>query len=120
MSSLICTWTNGKANNRDAGDLRSRHTHNDVIVKKYRGVNEQLFYTSLIKKDKDNPTKWSLLDVGDEVHSKSGSVFNILRPQQNDLHFADAIFERMFLKENPCMLIQILFQLGPNRRQAPR
>ena len=30
--SLICAWTNGWANNRDAGDLRRHCTHHDVIV----------------------------------------------------------------------------------------
>ena len=31
--SLICTWTNGWVNNRDAGDLRRHRTLYDVIVK---------------------------------------------------------------------------------------
>ena len=30
--SLICAWTNGWANNRDAGDLRRHHAHYDVTV----------------------------------------------------------------------------------------
>ena len=30
--SLICAWTNGWANNRDAGDLRRHRAHYDVIV----------------------------------------------------------------------------------------
>ena len=32
MFSLICTWTNSWANNRDAGDLRCHRAHYDVIV----------------------------------------------------------------------------------------
>ena len=32
MFSLICTWTNGWVNSRDAGDLRRHHTHYDVTV----------------------------------------------------------------------------------------
>ena len=32
MSSLICAWTNGWANNRDADDLKRHRTHHDVIV----------------------------------------------------------------------------------------
>ena len=32
MFSLICVWTNGWANHRDAGDLRLHHTHYDVTV----------------------------------------------------------------------------------------
>ena len=32
MFSLICAWTNGWANNRDAADLRRHHTHYDITV----------------------------------------------------------------------------------------
>ena len=32
MFSLICAWTNGWVNNRDAGDRRRHRGHNDVIV----------------------------------------------------------------------------------------
>ena len=32
MFSLICAWTNGWANNRDAGDLRRHRAHYDVTV----------------------------------------------------------------------------------------
>ena len=32
--SLVSTWTNGWANNRDAGDLRRHRAHYDVIVMK--------------------------------------------------------------------------------------
>ena len=32
MFSLICTWTHGHANNRDAGDLRHHRTHTGVTV----------------------------------------------------------------------------------------
>ena len=32
MFSLICAWTNGWVHNRDAGDLRRRRAHYDVIV----------------------------------------------------------------------------------------
>ena len=32
MFSLLCAWTNGSANNRDAGDLQRHHTHYDVVV----------------------------------------------------------------------------------------
>ena len=37
MLSLICTWTNGWVNNRDAGDFRRHRTHYDVILMK-KGV----------------------------------------------------------------------------------
>ena len=32
MFPLICTWTNGRANNRNAGDLRHNRAHYDVTV----------------------------------------------------------------------------------------
>ena len=32
MFSLICAWTNGRVNNRDAGDLRRHRAHYDVTV----------------------------------------------------------------------------------------
>ena len=35
MFSLICTWTNGWVNNRDAGDLRCYQPHYDVTVMRY-------------------------------------------------------------------------------------
>ena len=35
MFSLICAWTNGWVNNRDAGDLRRHRAHFDVIVMRY-------------------------------------------------------------------------------------
>ena len=33
--SLICTWTNGWVNSRDAGDLRRHRAHYDVTVMRY-------------------------------------------------------------------------------------
>ena len=32
MFSLICAWTNGSANHRNAGDLRCHRTHYDITV----------------------------------------------------------------------------------------
>ena len=40
--SLICPWTNGWANNRDAGDLRRHQTHCDVIVMYFPDTSELL------------------------------------------------------------------------------
>ena len=34
MFSLICTWMNGRVNNREAGDLRRHRLHYDVTVMK--------------------------------------------------------------------------------------
>ena len=35
MLSLICAWTNGWVNNRDAGDLTRHRAHHDVTVMNY-------------------------------------------------------------------------------------
>ena len=37
MASLICAWTNGWANNRNAGDLRRYRTHYDTTVMQHDG-----------------------------------------------------------------------------------
>ena len=51
MLSLICVWTNGWVNNREAGDLRRYLAHYDVIVIEidaiFRGMNP--YVTELIK-----------------------------------------------------------------------
>ena len=38
-----CTWTNGWANNRDAGDLRRHRAHYDLIVMIYQTVTQEIF-----------------------------------------------------------------------------
>ena len=40
MFSFICAWTNGCANNRDAGDLRHHRAHYDVTVMLYSYVQQ--------------------------------------------------------------------------------
>ena len=45
MFSLICAWINAWVNNREAGDLRRRRTHHDVIVM-MRDVDCNYAYTS--------------------------------------------------------------------------
>ena len=36
--SLICAWTNVRANNRDAGNLRRHRLHYEVTVRRYDGI----------------------------------------------------------------------------------
>ena len=45
MFSLIYAWTNGWANNREAGDLRRHRVHNDVTVMTYWVFHLCLGYT---------------------------------------------------------------------------
>ena len=45
--SLICAWTNGFANNRDAGDLRRHCTYYDVTLKRIHLIPYQCLDTSI-------------------------------------------------------------------------
>ena len=46
MFSLICVWTNGSVNNREAGDLRRYRVHYDVTVICSAAVTEELYALS--------------------------------------------------------------------------
>ena len=48
MFSLICAWTNGCVNNRDAGDLRRHRSHYDVTVMMNRTSLRQISKVSLL------------------------------------------------------------------------
>ena len=52
--SLICAWTNGCANNRDAGDLRRHRAHYDVTVM----VNTNSLYRWI-----DNDVYWKYITL---------------------------------------------------------
>ena len=71
MFSLICVWTNGWVNNREAGDLGRYRTHFDVIV--------MIMYR-----------------FTDAVMRRQTTT---LRPRQNGHHFADDIFKCILLNE---------------------
>ena len=45
MFSLICVWTNGWVNNREAGDLRRHRAHYDVTVMAYGLIRTESIYT---------------------------------------------------------------------------
>ena len=88
MFSLIWPWTNGRINNRDAGDLRHHCVHDDVTV-------------ILASPEKQI---WSLKYV------------NKLWPRQNGRHFADGVFECIFFSQNVLIFINIssnFFAVGP-------
>ena len=44
--SLICAWTNGSVNDRNAADLRRHRAHYDVTVKGWRCFQHVLFFSS--------------------------------------------------------------------------
>ena len=43
MFSLICAWTNGWVNNREAGDLRRHRAHYDIIVMEINWIRHQQY-----------------------------------------------------------------------------
>ena len=47
--SLICVWTNGWANNRDAGDMRRHRAHSDVtVIERGPSLERMICFTSFI------------------------------------------------------------------------
>ena len=48
MFSLICAWTNGWMNTRDAGDLRRHSTHYDITVMHWDLCYEALIYMMIL------------------------------------------------------------------------
>ena len=77
MFSLICAWTNGWANNRDAGDLRWHRAHYDVSVM----LTETLLQRDVIKMSKNHSFKHS--DCGHSLcelisgKNRQKSVWNV-------------------------------------------
>ena len=62
MFSLICGWTNGWVNHRDAGDLRCHRTHYDVTVKIYCAIELSIGINSFnITLDR---YQWNTLSIG--------------------------------------------------------
>ena len=62
MFCLICTWTNGCANNRDVGDLRRRRTHYDATVM-YR---EKSWHRTRIRYEKERVIKTNQFFIKNE------------------------------------------------------
>ena len=130
LFSLICAWTNGSVNNRDAGDLRRHHAHRDVTV---------MFPGTYHHPSADEAASSCLQGHGGadfyaiNAFIKAVQVIflrtkycskgiNILRPRQDGRHFSDDIFKCIVLNEN--VKISTIFQhcsdngLAPVRRQA--
>ena len=63
--------------------------------------------------DKDNPAKWSLLDVRDKVHSKSGLVFDIMRSEQKNCNYAGDFSNSFSWQNINKSLFKFHFNLGP-------
>ena len=60
MFSLFCSWTNGWANNRDAGDLRCHRAHYDAIVMSLlSNLNYDHFLRWVISRVKIHAQHWS-------------------------------------------------------------
>ena len=67
MFSLICVWTSGWANNREAGDLRRYRTHYDVTVMGHSydvvEMTRSLSQSSVFQSAPDNPRIWRSTDI---------------------------------------------------------
>ena len=75
MFSFICAWTNGCANNRDAGDLRRHRAHYDVTVMLYS-------YTTMISAvGCQNIGKWFIAIVdhnfGNSITDKCNDIYQM-------------------------------------------
>ena len=83
MFSLICVWTNGWANHRDAGDLRRHHIHYDVTV--------MSGYTSTI-------LQYRATNSASHCFKLTTAALNTLRPRQkkNWPPFCRRLFEVYF------------------------
>ena len=84
MFSLICSWTNGWANNRDDRSFRCHCTHYDVTVMLFYWIN---YCHSAWKEALTNMSKTS-----------QESIVNTLKPGHNGLHFPKRHFQMHFLK----------------------
>ena len=86
MFSLICTWTNGWADNQDAGDLRCYCIHYDATVMRNTCMGVIVM------------------------------VAKTMKLRQNGRHFADDIFKCIFLTENVSMPIEMSLKSVPKGR----
>ena len=64
MFALICAWTNGRANNRDAGGLRRYRAHYDVIVL-------SRMIQNLIMAQRHPQPRWSAMRASHAIYSVS-------------------------------------------------
>ena len=80
MFSLICTWTNGWANNRDVGDLRRHRAHYDVTVM-YSAAQGLICQTCLLLAPRKSDEMFSALFRHLRRNDKSSSsshMFNMM------------------------------------------
>ena len=89
--SLICAWTNGWANNRDAGDLRRHHVHYGVTVM-------MRTTRALVPEENQSYSRWSFSHHPPLLFGRS--PLNTLRPRQNGRRFADNILNCIFVNTN--------------------
>ena len=86
----LCLLINGWVNNGEAGDLRRRRDHYDVIVMR-------CFFADSF-----------CVTVGGNL-----DTVNTLRPRRNEQNFADDIFKRIFCNENVWISIYISLKFVP-------
>ena len=98
MFSLICTWTNGWVNNREAGDLRCQCTHYDITV--MLTDNQEATWSSLLHRtptcDAASDNKIIIILTLSFQCSICSTFSDTLRPSQNGQHSSDNIFKFSF------------------------
>ena len=104
MFSLICAWTNGWTNTRNVGDLRCHRAHYDVTVM----IISTNCVCGIVYLRVSTAFLWNALHPSsrtDNVHPCWLTHWG--RRRQNDRHFADDTFKRIFLIENVRISIKI-------------
>ena len=91
MFSLICAWTNGWVNNREAGDLRHHRAHYDVTVMRYLTWNP-------MKRSKGETVQRFMPDM-----TNVNFIPNYTEAFHNGQHFADDIFSAFLMKIWVCL-----------------
>ena len=71
--SLVCAWTNGWPNNRDAGDLRRHRAHYDVICH-FKQIMSRIF--SFLKRKLSNIAEYYAVSMGDYSCNNSPGTLN--------------------------------------------
>ena len=105
MFSLICTWINGWVNNSEAGDLRRRRAHYDLIL-----VNDRVLDTCFWQK-----ASFRTMRTHQNYEPPEEQV-NKLRPRQNGRYFADDTFKCIFFNENAWISLQSSLKFVPKVR----
>ena len=102
--SLICTWTNGRVNNRDAGDLRRHRAHYEATVMKENKTALCMVMTW------HHYNCWPSAVI---IESKFPIYAELISPWTKWPPFHRRLFKCIFLNEKFCILIQTSLKFVP-------